>query len=97
MAEALEQQPEPLPVDLLTYHYARSPAQDKALLHLEQDGDRAQAQYANAAAEGYFCELVDRLDGMGRALHTARTPEACVGPLHPWAPPSAGASHRHRR
>jgi tetratricopeptide (TPR) repeat protein/transcriptional regulator with XRE-family HTH domain len=75
VAEVLEQQPEPLPVDLLAYHYTRSPAQDKALLYLEQAGDRAQAQYANVAAEGYFRELVDRLDSIGPVLDAARARE----------------------
>jgi tetratricopeptide (TPR) repeat protein len=48
---------------------------EKALLHVEQAGDRAMAQYANVTAVGYYHELVDRLDGMGRARDAAAARE----------------------
>src|SRR5437764_15303852 len=54
IAEALEHGPGEPPVDQLAYHYSRSEAQEKALLYLEQAGDRAAAQHAHAAAEGYY-------------------------------------------
>src|SRR5438067_5148204 len=47
----------------------------EAVLYLEQAGDRAQAQYANVAAEGSYRELVDRLDRLGHRLAAARARE----------------------
>ena len=66
VAEALEQGPGALPVELLAYHYGRSEEKDRAAPYLEQAGDRARARYANVAAAGYYQELVERLDGLGR-------------------------------
>ncbi len=59
------------PVELLAYHYARSDAHAKAALYLERAGDKARAQYANAAAEGYYRQAVERLEGLGRTLDAA--------------------------
>jgi tetratricopeptide (TPR) repeat protein len=64
-----------LPVAILAYHYGRSDAEDKALPYLEQAGDMAQAQAAHRAADGYYRELVRRLDGLGLALDAARVRE----------------------
>src|SRR5205085_7972434 len=75
IAQALEQQPGEPPVELLAYHYECSGAQDKAVLYLEQAGDRAAAQHAHAAAEGCYRDLVERLDGLGRAHEAARARE----------------------
>ena len=75
VAEALEAGPGEPAVELLAYHYARSDAQDKAVRYLEQAGDKAAAQHANAAAEGYYRELVDRLDRLGRSLGAAHVRE----------------------
>ena len=75
IAEALEQGEGAQQVELLAYHYARSDAQDKAAIYLERAGERAQAQYANAAAEGYYQDLVERLDRLGRTLDGARVRE----------------------
>jgi tetratricopeptide (TPR) repeat protein len=75
IAEALEQQPDEPPVELLAFHYSRSEEQEKALRYLDQAGDRAAAQHAHAAAEGYYRELVERLDGLGRKLEGARARE----------------------
>ena len=74
-AEVLEQGPGAPPVELLAYHYSRSTAQDKAVLYLEQAGDRATAQAAHAAADGYYREVVERLDGLGRVDDPARARE----------------------
>jgi tetratricopeptide (TPR) repeat protein/transcriptional regulator with XRE-family HTH domain len=71
MAQALEREPGKPPVEALAYHYARSDAPDKALPYLEQAGDRAAAQYANAAAEGYYRDLVARLDRLERHVDAA--------------------------
>src|SRR5205823_7341881 len=68
VAEVLEQGAGDLPVELLAYHYSRSDAPDKAVLYLELAGDKAQAQYANTAAAGYFREAVNRLERPGRTL-----------------------------
>lgn len=79
VAEALEGAAEgagaALPVELLAYHYARSDAVDKALLYLEQAGDRARAQYSHVAAEVYYRELIARLDESGMPLDAARLRE----------------------
>jgi tetratricopeptide (TPR) repeat protein/transcriptional regulator with XRE-family HTH domain len=78
VAEALERDfgtggtPGMAPVEMLAYHYARSDVQEKAVTYLEQAGEWAHAQYANAAAEGYYQDLVDRLDKMGHTLDAAR-------------------------
>jgi predicted ATPase len=75
VAAALERQPGEPAVEALAYHYARSNEQDKALLYLERAGDKAQGQYANAAAESYYREVVARLDRLGRAQEAARVRE----------------------
>src|SRR5207244_8205248 len=75
VAEALEQEPDEPLVERLAYHYSRGGIPDKAMRYLEQAGDRAQAQYANAAAEGYYQDLVERLDRLGRSLEAARARE----------------------
>jgi tetratricopeptide (TPR) repeat protein len=56
----------------LAYHYEQAGVQEKALEYLERAGDKAQAQYANAVAEGYYRDLVERLDGRGRSQDAAR-------------------------
>ena len=61
IAAALEQEPGQLAVELLAYHYDRAGVVEKALLYLERAGDKAQAEYANATAEGYYREVVDRI------------------------------------
>src|SRR5205823_1698352 len=85
VADVLERRAGEPPVELLAYHYARSDAQDKALLYLEQAGDRALAQYAYAAAETYYRALVERLDGLGRVLDAAWAREKLGTSLYPAA------------
>jgi tetratricopeptide (TPR) repeat protein/transcriptional regulator with XRE-family HTH domain len=75
VAEVLEAGEGEPPVELLAYHYSRSDVHDKAVHYLEQAGDRVRAQYANAAAEGYYRDLVERLERLGRALDAARARE----------------------
>jgi len=75
VAEALEQGLGEPSLELLAYHYTRGGAQDKALLYLERAGDRAAARSAYAAADGYYRELVERLDGLGRVGEAARVRE----------------------
>jgi tetratricopeptide (TPR) repeat protein len=60
---------------VLAYHYGRSDAHDKALLYLERAGDGAREQAAHVAAEGYYRDVLARLDGMGRLLDGARVRE----------------------
>jgi hypothetical protein len=43
--------------------------------YVEQAGDRALAQGASAAAEGYYRELVAHLDGLGRSRDAASARE----------------------
>ena len=52
------------------------------MVYLEQAGDRAAAQHAHAAAEGYYRELVERLDGLGRVQDAARVREKLGSVLH---------------
>ncbi len=75
VAEVLERQSDGRSVELLAYHYGRSSAQDKAITYLEPAGAQAQAQYAYAAAEAYYRELIERLDNAGRAHDGARARE----------------------
>ncbi len=71
VAETLEQDPDPSPVELLAYHFSRGEAHDKALLYLERAGDHARGQAAYAAAEGYYRDLTERLDRQGRVRDAA--------------------------
>src|SRR5438067_1778162 len=71
VAEVLEAGEGEPPVELLAYHYSRSDVHDKAVHYLEQAGDHAQAQLAHAAAEGYYRELVERLERLGRPRDAA--------------------------
>jgi len=79
VAAALEQYPMGLWGEarnaLLAYHYSRSDEQDRTVVYLEQAGDYARAQYANAAAEAYYQDAVGRLDTLGRSLDGARVRE----------------------
>jgi tetratricopeptide (TPR) repeat protein/DNA-binding XRE family transcriptional regulator len=75
IAEALEREPGERVVEVLAYHYGRAGMPEQAVLYLEQAGDRAWAQHANAAAEGYYRELVARVERLGRALDAARARE----------------------
>jgi tetratricopeptide (TPR) repeat protein/transcriptional regulator with XRE-family HTH domain len=75
IAETLEAAEGEPPVELLAYHYSQGDVHDKAVHYLEQAGERAQAQYAHAAAEAYYRELVERLDRLGRVCEAARARE----------------------
>jgi tetratricopeptide (TPR) repeat protein len=75
VAQALEQQPGELPIEALAYHYTRSGDQEQAIHYLEQAGDRARTQQAQATAEGYYHDLVARLDNLGRVHDAARVRE----------------------
>jgi tetratricopeptide (TPR) repeat protein len=81
VAEALEQQAGEPPVELVAYHYARSDAQERALSYLEQAADRAAAQAAYAAAEGYYRDAMAHLDRLGRDLESAYLREKLGGIL----------------
>ena len=65
VAQVLEEAPGTPPLDLLAYHYSRSGEHGKAAAYLEQAGDRAVARAAHAAAEGYYREAVERMEGLG--------------------------------
>jgi tetratricopeptide (TPR) repeat protein/transcriptional regulator with XRE-family HTH domain len=73
--EALEGLSEARTVEALAYHYARSEDQDKAIVYLEEAGDQAQRQMAHASAEGYYRELMDRLDQQQQVRDGARVRE----------------------
>lgn len=53
-------------LDLLAYHYARSPNRAKASTYLRQAGAAAQAVYANAASEEYYTRALDLLSDESR-------------------------------
>jgi tetratricopeptide (TPR) repeat protein/transcriptional regulator with XRE-family HTH domain len=72
VGEALEALPGIPPVQALAYHYARCDATEKAILYLEQAGDEAWAQHANADAADYYEQVAARLDRLGRTPDAAR-------------------------
>jgi tetratricopeptide (TPR) repeat protein len=75
IATALQtQQGEPA-IEALAYHWARCGEPEQAVVYLEQAGDRAQGQGAHAAAEGYFRDLVEALDGLARDQDAAHARE----------------------
>ncbi|MBV9282442.1 MAG: tetratricopeptide repeat protein, partial [Chloroflexi bacterium] len=63
------------PVETLAFHFSRSGDPARAALYLERAGDSARAQHAIATAEGYYRELVDRLDGRGHLAEAAAARE----------------------
>lgn len=68
VAEALEKLSGELaadPVDQLAFHFAHAGDAAKAITYLRRAGEKALAAQANAVAEGYFRELVERLDALG--------------------------------
>jgi tetratricopeptide (TPR) repeat protein len=71
IAASLEEGPGASPVELLAYHYSRSDAPDKAVPFLDQAGDAAVQRAAYATAEGYYEELVERLDELRRVQAAA--------------------------
>ncbi|WIG59112.1 MAG: hypothetical protein OJF49_001859 [Ktedonobacterales bacterium] len=78
IGEALEAgagQPGQRASELLAYHYARGGEAEKAVVYLEEAGDRAQEMRAHAAAETYFQEVEGRLQELGRAEAAARACE----------------------
>jgi hypothetical protein len=54
------------PLRLPVEHDDHGDANEEAALDLRQAGDRARAQAAHVAPEGYHRELVERLDGLTR-------------------------------
>jgi transcriptional regulator with XRE-family HTH domain/tetratricopeptide (TPR) repeat protein len=75
IADTLEQAPGQPPIEQLAYHYAQAGNQEKAVVYLEQTGDRAWALHANAEAAAHYQELMGRMDALGRTLDTARAQE----------------------
>lgn len=70
--EALARAPGAVAVEALAFHFARGETAERALPYLEQAGDTARAQYANAAAAGYYRELITLLEARGhRAAQAA--------------------------
>jgi tetratricopeptide (TPR) repeat protein len=56
-------------------HYTQGDEPGKAIPYLERAGDHARSLYANAEAEGYYRDLVGRLDAPGQTALTARARE----------------------
>jgi tetratricopeptide (TPR) repeat protein/transcriptional regulator with XRE-family HTH domain len=82
VAVALEAEPGESALELLAYHYLRSDAREQTIVYLERAGDQAETQYAAAAAEGYYRELVALLERLGRAIDAARAREKLSRVLH---------------
>jgi tetratricopeptide (TPR) repeat protein len=82
IAVALEQRRPTAGPEVLAYHYARSDVPDNAVVYLEEAGDKASAQSAGSAAEGYYRDLVEHLDRLGRSLDAARAREKLGTLLH---------------
>ena len=53
--------PEALPLEALAFHYGRSKNQNKQCAYLRKAGETAQKNYANAAALGFYGELLPLL------------------------------------
>lgn len=71
LAGALESESGEPPFEELAAHYTRAGKFEKALAYLQWVGARAEAVHANAAAADYYCALVERLEGLGRAGEAA--------------------------
>jgi len=82
VAEALERDPGEAAPELLAYHYVRAGIPHQAVRYLEVAGDHAWSQRAHGAAEGYYREALDRLDGLGRVHDAARVREKLGEVLH---------------
>jgi tetratricopeptide (TPR) repeat protein len=75
IAAALEHAPGEPQVEQLAYHYRQTDDHEKAILYLEQAGDRAASLYANAEAQGAYRALLARLQALGHPLDEARVAE----------------------
>jgi tetratricopeptide (TPR) repeat protein len=78
VAEALERLPGEPPIEQLAFHYARAGNREKAVVYLEQAGDRAYALHATAEALAHYKELALHLEALadaGRALEAAHARE----------------------
>ncbi len=67
----LEAPPGPRQIEALAYHFAQSDALEKAVVYLEQAGDQALVRSAFGAAEGYYRDLAQRLEALGRQRDVA--------------------------
>lgn len=75
VAEALEEGAGDAQPALLAYHFARAGDEDKTLHYLERAGDRAVALQACGAADGYYRDLIARLDARAQSARAARVRE----------------------
>jgi tetratricopeptide (TPR) repeat protein/transcriptional regulator with XRE-family HTH domain len=89
MAETLERERGEMVIEALAFHYARGGDRRKAALYLEQAGDRAWKQRAQAAAEAFFRDAVGHLDSVEQTLGAARLREKLAAVLGQSARPGA--------
>ncbi len=75
LAEALEQAPGDTPLEDLAYHFERAGEPQRAVAYLQRSAERALAMHANAAAEGSYRALAERLGALGRAVEAAQARE----------------------
>lgn len=67
VAEALEGEPGPPPVERLAYHYTHGEVWLKALDYLVQAGDKAAAAYANGDALEFYAQALSACEKLGEA------------------------------
>ncbi len=75
VADALEQGVGKVPVEQLAYHYSRAGKAEQAIRYLERAAEGAQARYAHSEAQGYYQQLIERLETLGRRVEAAQARE----------------------
>lgn len=80
LAVALEAQ-QPDEVEALAYQYTQTDRLERAIHYVERAGERAMAVYANAAAAGYFQQLVALLKRAGLSVEGAAARERLAAVL----------------
>ena len=62
----------PPPPEILAYHYAEAGDARRAVVYLERAGHQARAVLAHTEAEGYYRQLVERLEELALPMEAAR-------------------------
>lgn len=72
VGRALEGMPGESSAAQLAYHYTRAGDMERAVVFMERAGTSAQERYAYAEAEGYYRDLAQALDRLGRVREAAQ-------------------------
>jgi predicted ATPase/DNA-binding XRE family transcriptional regulator len=72
IAQALEQGSGEPPVELLAYHYTQAGDDERATDYMARAAERAHQLYANAEAESWYRQLIERLDARGLEERAAK-------------------------